>query len=1763
MIGLPGYTLIEPFRACGSNLFARALRDTDQRKVLLKTPRSEHPGPRELSRFEHEYSLLRRLEGTPGVISVVGLEVHHDRPVLVLQAVEGTHLSEQVGAPVEPRLVLELALSLSATLAEVHRRGVIHQALQPVCILRTPEGQPCLVDFGGATLPQSRDVQTPPPTFLDGMPAYMSPEQSGRMNRALDYRTDFYSLGITLYQLLTGSFPFHGRDPLEWIHAHLAQAPVLPHQREPSVPPMLSAIVVKLIAKMPEERYQSAEGLHADLRAAQERLARQELEPFPLGRHDFPARIQLPRRLYGREEEAQTLLSALERVARQQRPEWILVRGYSGIGKSSVVHALQPQVLRRHGFFLSGKFDQLQRDVPYVTLAQAFRALVQQLLAGSDAEVESWRQRLLEAFDGLGQVVVDLVPALEWVAGKQPPISELPPQEAQNRFHRTFQRFLGVFATPERPLVLFLDDLQWADTASLELLKFLATHPDTPPLLWVGAYRDHEVEPGHPLARTLEEIRKAGTRPGDIPLGPLALEHTRQLVADALPGTPAEVVQGLAAVVQAKTGGNPFFLLQLLQTLYQDGLLVRAPEGGWRWDEAGVRARGYSDNVVDFMVGRLRQLPEPTQQLLRLAACVGNAFSASTLSLTGDLSMLELEERIEPALREELAVRAGAEGFRFLHDRIQQAALALIPEEERKAVHLRIGRLLLTRLSPGQLRERLFGVVGQLNAGAELVQGDEERLALARLNAEAGWRAQASAAWGSAAGYFNAAFSLFPGDPWEADHTVVFKLRLDQARCELMAGHAAEACARVEELLPRARTHAERAAAYRLKSTLHLAAGEAEAAVACLLECLERLGMPMPSSPTAEQVKAADAEVWALLGGRPIESLAELPPMVDPDMTAVMGVLADLSVPALYSGSSLLSYHLSRMVALAMRHGNTGAMAHGYAWYGLVCCVAGAEKYEEGHAFGRVAQRLVNRPEFAAHKSGALFILAHLSRWVRPFSVSQALFQETFHHALQGGDFRNACYCCDNILVDHLLMGRELEKVYRESVTRLEFTRNASYEDIGSIITLYQRHVQQLRGLSASMASLDGEGFSERQVEAQLATRGQPLMSCVYFITKAKARFLGGAYAEAREALAAAGKYQQVINGLIARYEYELYAALTLAACLPGAPTQEREELLEALRRHHQQLAVWARHCPENFRAAERMVAAELARVTGSTGEAMGAYEEAMRTAREHGLIPYAALAAELAARCAKEGGWVTAASAYARDAWRGYRQWGAEGKMRQLEASWPRVAVPAEGSVGGASGPSQLDALTLVKAQQAVSREIVLDRLVATLMSVTLQSAGAQRGTLLLKQGDLLKVAAISDAAGTRVREAPEALPWALLAYVRRTGEPVLIDDTSRPHGFSSDVELLRSQARSVLCLPLRRKEELQGLLYLENSLTTEAFSPERVALLGHIASQAAISIENARLYSDVQRAEAALRHSNEELERRVEERTRELTQTQSQLVETARIVGMAEVATNVLHDVGNALTSVAADADVMRRAVGASRLGRIKQVAHLLEENRDDLPGFFTDDPRGGQLVDYLEGLSMELSQEQVVLRHTLEDLSQHVNRVRDIIQMQRAYATSKESQEECELGALLEEALRLQQGALKRAGVTVTREVVPLPRVRVDRYKVLQILSNLISNACHALEAVPPGSRLLAVRLQAQGGRVRIQVSDNGAGIAPEVKVQLFTQGFTTREDGNGIGLHSSALAAQLLGGRLALESEGPDKGATATLELPVTQPQVGVS
>ncbi|OJH42589.1 trifunctional serine/threonine-protein kinase/ATP-binding protein/sensor histidine kinase [Cystobacter ferrugineus] len=1755
MLDIPGYRVLSTLRATGSNVLLQAVREADGLPVIIKTPLTATPGRTESERYRREFAILQRLRDVRGVARPHACERLGERPVLLLERMEGQTLSESTGQPLELPRFLSLALSLASTLEEVHCRDVIHKDIKPSNILLEPSGEARLIDFGVATLQRVEHLDAGPTHLVEGTLAYMSPEQTGRMNRAVDYRTDFYSLGVTFYELLTGHHPFQGRDALEWFHAHMARKPRPPHELNPRVPPSLSAIVLKLLAKVAEERYQSAAGLQADLERCREALSQGVREVFPLGTRDTPTRFQLPQRLYGRQAQVATLLEGFERVARTGRPELFLVSGYAGIGKSSVVQELHKPVVERRGLFLSGKFDQFQQDVPYVTLAQTLRGLVQQVLAGSEEELARWREQVNRAWEGRGRMLVDLVPQLEVLVGPQPALQEVPPREAQRQLHWVVRQFSSVFATRERPMVVFLDDLQWADLASLQLLAHLLSGPEALPVLWIGAYRDNEVKPSHPLLLALEEVREAGVRVTDLRLEPLSVAQVEQLVADALPGAAREVVVPVSALVHEKTGGNPFFLLQLLVALHQDGLLVRVPGSGWRWDAEGGRAREYSENIVDFMVGKLRQFPPGTQHLLRLAACVGDHFSLQLLGTLAHLGEVgEVEQGLEPALREGMLVRTGPEQYRFLHDRIQQAAHCLLSEAEREALHLRIGRLLLESLSPEELRESIFDVVGQLNAGMALIEDPTERHQLARLNAEAGCKARAAVSLRPAITCFTTAFALIPGDPWATDPELAFKVRLEQALCSFMQGDIAEARRVVEELRPRARTPSDIVAVYTLKQDVHFAAREGQEGMACMLECLALLGMPLPRHPSQEETMAVHEEVWALLGARSIESLIELPPMAHPDMKLVVRALLKLFYAAAATSKNLVIIALSRMVSLSLRHGFVDATASGCSWFGLIIGTY-FNRYREGLAFARLALGFTERYNLPTSRAGVLLCLQYISPWNQPFPEVQQGLLGAFRHSLQVGDTTVAAYSNLLVATTRLAMGHHLEEVYQELIVHGEFARKSGFLDPQEVLLLLQRFVQQLRGHTLSFDTLNGDGFEEQSFEARIPG-GMIRTWSSYWIIKLQSRFMCGAYAEARQAADKVAELLWVHNDIFHLRGFHLFRALTLAACFEGATSEEQRQFLEAIQSHQRQFARWVENCPENFRALERLVSAELARLEGRSEEATRAYEEAIRSAREKGALQYVGLASELAANFWRTRQAPIVAQTFAREARAAYWQWGALGKVQQMESLWPHLSSSSsteEERTTRGTESDRLDALTVVKAQQAVSSEIVLERLVTTLLRAAIENAGALRGALLLPHGNTLSVAALFDPSR---EEADPGLPWTLLAYVRRTREHVLIGDASKPHPFSSDEYLAHSGARSLLCLPLLRQEQLSGVLYLENNLTTNAFSPARLTILEHLASQAAISIENARLYEDVQRARMELRRANEELEQRVEERTRELEQAQARLVDTAREVGMAEVASNVLHNVGNVLTSAVVNLETMRQSVGASRVGRLKRATSLLLEHRADLAGFLAEGARGSHLLGYFSALADELVREQTRLMEDMDAMGRHIEHIRAIVQVQQTYARTTLLTEECDLAQLIDDALRIQLPVLQRHGVSVRRELSPVPKVKVDKHKVLQILINLLSNATHALDPMPEGMRHLWVRLRAEGPMARIQVVDDGVGIAPEVKGRLFSHGFTTRKGGHGFGLHSSALAAQLLEGRLTIESEGPGKGAVSTLELPLT-------
>ena len=823
--------------------------------VLAVVPAAAQPTPAILDRLAHEYDLRDELDGA-WAVRPLELVRERGRTMLVLEDHGGEPLERLLGAPLQVGHFLHLAITIAAALGRAHRRGLIHKDIKPANILVNPTtGAIKLTGFGIASrLPRERQAPAPP-EFIAGTLAYMAPEQTGRMNRSVDFRSDLYALGISLYQMLTGTLPFTASDPMELVHCHIARQPVPPSERLENVPAPVSAIIMKLLAKTAEERYQTAAGLEGDLRrclADWEREGR--IDDFPLGRYDIPDRLLIPEKLYGRAREVETLLATFDRIVESGAPELVLVSGYSGIGKSSIVNELHKVLVPPRGLFASGKFDQYKRDIPYSTLAQAFQSLVRPLLGKSDAELSGWRGALLEALGPNGRLMVDLVPELKLIVGDQPLVPELPPQDAQRRFQLVFRRFIGVFARPEHPLALFLDDLQWLDAATLDLLEELLTRSDVRHLMVVGAYRDNEVTTAHPLRRKLDAIRNAGGNVAEITLIALAREHLGQLIADALRCDPASV-SPLAQLVHEKTGGNPFFAIQFMSSLAEEGLLTFDHDAvRWSWNLDRIHAKGYTDNVVDLMVGKLTRLPADTQNALQLLACLGNSAELATLSLVLGISDEEVHAALWPAVHQELVERL-ADAYRFAHDRVQEAAYSLIPEDRRSETHLRIGRRLAAHTTPEKQEEAIFDIVNQLDRGAALITSRDEREQLAKLNLLAGRRAKASTAYASALTYLVTGAALLAEDAWARRHELAFELELLRAECEFLTGAMAAADERLTGLSGRAANTMERALVACLHIDLSTTLAQSSRAIAVGLHYLRHLGIDWSPHPTDDEVR--------------------------------------------------------------------------------------------------------------------------------------------------------------------------------------------------------------------------------------------------------------------------------------------------------------------------------------------------------------------------------------------------------------------------------------------------------------------------------------------------------------------------------------------------------------------------------------------------------------------------------------------------------------------------------------------------------------------------------------------------------------------------------------------------------------------------------------------------------------------------------------------------------------------------------------------
>jgi PAS domain S-box-containing protein len=1474
VLELSEYTL-EPLRKDREFILYRGQHrwqtDASPPSILVVTPVLERPAPGSLGRMEHEYSL--RAEHDPiWAVRPLALAPHNGRTMLVLTDPGGEPLDRLLGRPMELMQFLRLAVGLSAALGQLHGRSLIHKDIKPSNVLvNSTTGQVWLMGFGIASrLP--RDRQSPEaPEFIAGTLPYMAPEQTGRMNRSIDSRSDLYSLGVTLYEMLTGTLPFTASDPMEWVHCHIARKPAPPSERVKNVPPAVSAIIMKLLAKTAEERYQTAAGVESDLRRSlAEWESHRRIDEFPLGAHDTPDRLLIPEKLYGREREIETLLSCFDRIVKTGTPELTLVSGYSGVGKSSVVNELHKVLVPPRGLFASGKFDQYKRDIPYATLAQAFQSFIRPLLSKSEAEFGIWRDAFREALGPNGLLMVDLVPELKLIIGEQPPVPVLPSQDAQGRFQLVFRRFIGVFARPEHPLALFLDDLQWLDAATLDLLEDLLTRSDVQHLLLIGAYRDNEVNSAHPLMRKLEAIRKAGATVQEIVLAPLTQDDLGQLIADSL-HCELDRAAPLAQLLHEKTAGNPFFAIQFISALGEEELLTfDYGAARWSWDLNRIHAKGYTDNVVDLMVEKLNRLPVETQNALQQLACLGNSAEFALLAMVREDSTEDMHGNLWEAVRTGLIFRS-EDSYRFLHDRVQEAAYSLIPEGLRAAAHLRIGRLLAAHTPPEKREEAIFEIVNHLNRGAALITSRDEREQLAELNLIAGKRAKASTAYTSALSYLIAGAALLDNS-WEHRHELTFLLELHRAECEFLTGQSAAAEERLTMLSSRGVNTIELATVTCLRVDLYTARDQSDRAVAVCLDYLRHLGVEWSPHPTEEEVEREYERIWSQLGRRKIEDLIELPLMSDPASLATLDVLTKVLPPALFTNGNLLSLAICRAVNLSLERGNSDGSCVAYVWLGQV---AGPHfgNYRDGFRFGRLGYELVEKRGLKRFQARTCMVFgSHVTPWTKHVRAGRDLIHRSFEVANKIGDLCFAVYSCINLNTNLLAAGDPLAEVQREAENGLEFAQKAGFGFVIDATAAQLGLIRTLRGLTPKFGSFDNGQFDEFLFERHFASDpvlAQPV--CFYWIRKLQARFFAADYVSALDASLKAEPLLWTAPSNLEMAEYHLYGGLCRAALWDSASPDQREQHFEALAAHHRQLQIWAENCPDNFENRAALVGAEIARIQGRELDAEQLYEEAIRSARANGFVHNEALANELAARFYAARGFEKIAHAYLRDARYGYLRWGAAGKVRQLDELYPylREEERVRGPTSTIGAPvEQLDLATVIKVSQAVSGEIVLERLIEKLMRIAVEHAGAERGLLIFPRGDELRIEAEATTSGDTVivgsREVSvtaAVLAESIVHYVVRTQESVILDDASAQNPFSADTYIREHHARSILCLPLLKQAKLIGVLYLENNLTSHVFTPNRIALLKVLASQAAISLENTRLYGDLEEREAKIR--------------------------------------------------------------------------------------------------------------------------------------------------------------------------------------------------------------------------------------------------------------------------------------------------------------
>ncbi|MEH2093611.1 ATP-binding sensor histidine kinase [Nostoc sp.] len=1797
-----GYHLVEQLYLGSRTAVYRSVQLVTQRPVVIKVLRRDYPSFGELVQFRNQYAIAKNLP-IPGIVQPLSLEPLGNGYGLVMEDCGGVSLGKYIQQQsLDLTEVLVIALQIADTLHDLIHHRVVHKDIKPANILIQPESkQVKLIDFSIASLLPKETQEIQSANILEGTLAYLAPEQTGRMNRGIDYRADFYALGVTLYQLLTGTLPFTSDDPLELMHCHIAKVPVPVEQVNPDVPGMVAAIVTKLMAKNAEDRYQSALGLKHDLKQCltQWKITG-EIAEFELGQRDLSDRFLIPEKLYGRATEVAQLLAAFDRVA-AGASELMLVAGFSGIGKTAVVNEVHKPIVRQRGYFIKGKFDQFNHNIPLSAFVQSLRDLMGQLLSESDAQLMQWRTQILTALGENGQVLIEVIPELELIIGQQPIATELSGSAAQNRFNLLFQKFIEVFTTTEHPLVLFLDDLQWADSVSLQLIKLLMS--DNGYLLMLGAYRDNEVSPVHPFILTVEEIRKANAIINTITLAPLNLADTNHLVADTLHCF-RELAQPLTELIDRKTQGNPFFTTQFLKALHEDGQITFDRDRRyWECNIAQVNALALTDDVVEFMALQLQKLPLETQQVLKLAACVGNQFNLSTLAIISEQSAADAATALWKALQEGLILPTSQiykffqdieqsdqqssvnPSYRFLHDRVQQAAYSLIPDHQKQLTHLSIGQLLLRDSDRSEREERLFEIVNHLNGGIALITSPHEQQNLAELNLAAGQKAKMATAYAGAISYFATGIELLPADAWESHYPLALVLYEEIAEASYLNTDFEQMEQWVSVVLQKAKTLLDMSKVQQTRILGANSQGKLLDAIQIGLQVLRSLGIEFPEQPTQEDIGQAFGVTRSLWADKPPRSLLDLPTMSNPHLLAAMEMLTAL-VPAAYvAAPTLMPLLIFKQVELSIQSGNCPVSVFAYGDYGLILCGIIGD-IENGYKFGELALSLHDRLQLTSFKCRNWYVVhTYIKHWTITLSEILPGLQEAYHSGLETGDIEIACLSATAYCYYAYYAAQELTELaqtmdaYRQTIHQYKHAASLSYQEI------YQQTVLNLLGQSEMPHLLTGAIFNQEKSLAELQAANQRTALFMWHINQAILYYLFG---QEREAAQASVQTAQYLDGGLAMFMVPLYsffdALIQLTQYADESPELCHAILLQ-VQQHQDKLHHWAALAPSNHQHRCELIAAEQYRVLGNKPDAIEAYDRAISSAKANNFIQDEALANELAAKFYLEWGKEKIAQTYMQEAYYCYARWGAKAKTDDLERRYPQllksireqrrlsfnpletIATIAHTSnslsnyyTNSTSISDALDFNSVLKAAQNISSTIKLDKLVTSLTKIILENSGAKKSVLILPQqngvvpplieasSDTWQVKAITfideesnsqtdvkTLLDSQLLDTCQSIPIKLINYVKNIQETVIIDNCQTNIPRVIDKYMLQHQPKSVLSTPIINQGHLVGIIYLENQLISGVFTTERLQVINLLASQAAISLENARLY---QQAGIALQ---------------DLQQAQLQIVQSEKMSALGNLVAGVAHEMNNPLGFIYASLQEAKPTV--------RDIVEHLRLYQKNFPN------PGNEIKDHAEDIDLDYSLSD--FPKIIDAMVMSCDRLRNISTSLRTFSRAdKDYKIPFNIHEGIDSTILILKHRLKanqqRPEIEVITNYGNLPQIECFPGQLNQVFMNILANAIDALDESNTGRSFkeiksnpnrITIKTSLENEGVKIAIADNGKGMNELVKQKIFDHLFTTKgvTKGTGLGL---AIARQIVtekhGGTIEVNSR-PGEGTEFAIEL----------